>query len=49
MRTKPVSEVTPQGNRIPILDPQSLGFPSGPKWLKDDASWWDALYPKKNL
>ena len=19
------------------------------KWLKDDASWWDALYPKKNL
>ena len=19
------------------------------KWLKDDASWWDSLYPKKNL
>jgi len=19
------------------------------RWLKDDASWWDALYPKKNL
>jgi dipeptidyl aminopeptidase/acylaminoacyl peptidase len=19
------------------------------KWLKDDSSWWDALYPKKNL
>ena len=19
------------------------------KWLKDDASWWEALYPKKNL
>ena len=19
------------------------------KWLKDDASWWDAIYPKKNL
>ena len=19
------------------------------KWLKDDATWWDALYPKKNL
>ena len=19
------------------------------KWLKDDTSWWDALYPKKNL
>jgi dipeptidyl aminopeptidase/acylaminoacyl peptidase len=19
------------------------------RWLKDDPSWWDALFPKKNL
>ena len=19
------------------------------KWLKDDPTWWDAIYPKKNL
>lgn len=38
--------ITDYGKREKWLATQMAWFQ---KWLKDDPSWWDALYPKKNL
>ena len=38
--------ITDYGKREKWLATQMAWFQ---RWLKDDASWWEALYPKKNL
>ena len=38
--------ITDYGKREKWLATQMAWFQ---KWLKDDPTWWDALYPKKNL
>ena len=38
--------ITDYGKREKWLATQMAWFQ---KWLKDDSSWWDALYPKKHL